>query len=168
MRRNLGMCVWRDSKDRLALQGVECDHAFSRRQKHSRRPLRMRAERPFGQTAAKKRDEIPPPRMLTPEIKDRRQVWQISSGSGPCIATRSRLTSEFWSKRGRQSPPRQCLLSGQRPSRMPRPDMSASCQLRTHAVQQTANYSITSSAIATSFSGSVRPRNLAILPLITS
>src|ERR1700722_2773036 len=45
---------------------------------------------------------------------------------------------------------------------------SVSCQDRTHVVQQTDFYSITSSARASSNGGTVRPSVLAVLRLITS
>jgi len=47
-------------------------------------------------------------------------------------------------------------------------DMSALCQKRTHAVQQKALYSSTSSASASSFAGTSRPSVLAVLRLMMS
>jgi hypothetical protein len=45
--------------------------------------------------------------------------------------------------------------------------MSALCQKQTHALQQTAAYSITSSAAACNVRGTVRPSALAVLRLMT-
>jgi len=46
--------------------------------------------------------------------------------------------------------------------------MSVQCQMRTHAVQQTASYSITSSASANRVGGTSMPNALAPLRLMTS
>src|ERR1700730_3131898 len=43
-----------------------------------------------------------------------------------------------------------------------------SCQLRTHAAQQDASYSITSSAVASNCGGTVRPSIVAVWELMTS
>ena len=46
--------------------------------------------------------------------------------------------------------------------------MSALCQNRTHAPQQIVGYSITSSASASKFGGTVRPSAFAVLRLISN
>src|ERR1035437_5352473 len=58
-------------------------------------------------------------------------------------------------------------LYPRKPTFIVRDGMSQRCQQETHAPQQTASYSITSSAIASSVFGTARPSALAVLRLMT-
>jgi hypothetical protein len=95
----------------------------------------------------------------------------MRGGLSPFLARAESFTQFAWSPlwviSGHRSRSAQCPLYPQKRTFGSAAGMSALCQKQTHALQQTAAYSITSSASVSRFGGILRSSALAVARLIT-